>query len=65
MHLSFQHPLSNRTEPESIAKIFELRTRESLCEDVGNVLDARNVVDRYFIVLDAISNMMITEADML
>ena len=59
MHLLFQHPLSNRTEPESIAKIFELRTREGLREDVGEVLNTRNVIDGDFIVLDAISDMVV------
>ena len=65
MHHKFQHPLSNQTEPESVAKVFELWTRERFHEDVGKVVRAGNVMNRNFIVLDAISNVVITKADML
>ena len=60
-----QHPHSNQAQPESVSEILELRPRESLGHDVGDVVGAGSVGERNFVVIDAASNEEVTECDVL
>ena len=60
----FQHPLSSRAQPESILQAFELRPREWFRQDIGDVVGTGNIVDGNFIVLDCVTNEVVSNADM-